>query len=69
MPRIIAPPRERSTPYGNTDEERREFLSKFSKVAGKMSVEDIAVHMGITEKQVRNFANRSGWSIKYVPNK
>ena len=69
MPRIIAPPRERSTAYGDTQEERQTFLKAFSKVAGKMSVEDIAVHMSITEKQVRNFANRSGWSIKYVPNK
>ena len=69
MPRIIVPPRERSTPYGDTPEERRIFLTAFSKVAGKMSVADVAKEMNLTESQVRAFANRSGWSIKHVPNK
>tara|TARA_R100000951_G_scaffold2179_2_gene3705 strand:+ start:1225 stop:1434 length:210 start_codon:yes stop_codon:yes gene_type:complete len=68
MPRIVAPPRHQKFPYGYTDEERQEFARRFSKLAGKMPVEEIAVEMNITEKQVRTFADRSGWSIKYVSN-
>ena len=68
MPRIIAPPRGRKYPYGYTDKERQEFSRKFSELAGKMSVSEIAEKLNITEKQVRTFADRSGWSIKYVSN-
>tara|TARA_R110000850_G_scaffold235569_1_gene360388 strand:- start:292 stop:750 length:459 start_codon:yes stop_codon:yes gene_type:complete len=67
--RVTAQPKERATPYGNTQEERRIFLKAFSKVAGKMSVEDVAQKMNITETQVRKFAQGSGWSIKHVSNK
>jgi len=69
MPRIVAEPRNRPKIYGVTPEEKKEFLLKFSKLAGTMSVADLAKEMGLTEKQTRSFANRSGWSIKYVPNK
>lgn len=68
MPRIVAPVRGMKFPYGYTDKERQDFAREFSKLAGKMPVSEIAEIMDITEKQVKNFANRSGWSIKYVAN-
>lgn len=63
------PPKNSKFPYGDTDKERQDFARAFSKLAGKMPVSEIAEKINLTEKQVRNFANRSGWSIKHVSNK
>tara|TARA_R110000782_G_scaffold270058_1_gene369417 strand:+ start:767 stop:1222 length:456 start_codon:yes stop_codon:yes gene_type:complete len=59
-----APVRGQKFPYGYTDVERADFARAFSKLAGKMSVADIAEKLNLEEKQVRKFATVSGWSIK-----
>jgi uncharacterized protein YjcR len=64
MSRIVAPVRGQKFPYGYTDVERADFARVFSKLAGKMSVADIAEKLNLEEKQVRKFATVSGWSIK-----
>lgn len=61
-------PKNHKYPYGKTEEEKRDFALKFSKLAGTMTVSDLAKEMGINEKQVNSFSTRSGWSIKYVSN-
>ena len=59
-----SPVRGQKFPYGYTDEERKEFAKEFSKLAGYITVPEIAEKLNLEEKQVRKFATVSGWSIK-----